>query len=209
MEFIIRSLGQISYWFGRRRVFTTVPRGGVCAEIGVWRGDFSQRILDVLAPKELHLIDPWLFAPHFPRRWYGGSLARGQADMDAIMESVRQRFRTSPAVQIHRAESMAAVEQFPANYFDWVYIDGDHSTSAVLADLEAWYPKLKPQGSLVLDDYYWRDEAGKRSVKAAVDAFLGNRPVGSCKTVAGQFILNVADGHPGAKQASSFPQNSP
>ena len=69
---------------GRQELLHLMPKGGVCAELGVWKGDFSQRILDVTSPRELHLVDPWQFQPEFPHRWYGGSAASGQIDMDAI-----------------------------------------------------------------------------------------------------------------------------
>jgi len=33
-----------------------MPIGGVCAEIGVWEGDFSLRILEITRPRELQMI---------------------------------------------------------------------------------------------------------------------------------------------------------
>jgi hypothetical protein len=35
------------------------PQGGIFAEVGVFRGDFSRKIIDVVAPKRLQLIDVW------------------------------------------------------------------------------------------------------------------------------------------------------
>jgi hypothetical protein len=35
------------------------PQGGVFGEVGVFKGDFSRKIIDVVAPKKLHLIDVW------------------------------------------------------------------------------------------------------------------------------------------------------
>lgn len=195
MEPLIRSIGNLTYWIGRRRVFGAIPPGGICAEIGVWKGDFSARILKELKPRELHLIDPWRFAPDFPKRWYGGALARNQADMDAIMESVRDRFKDAPAVRLHRGTSVEIAATFPDRYFDWLYIDGDHSASAVLADLTAWYPKLKPGGSVACDDYYWRDESRTRSVKVGIDAFLKTTETGPTRSIAGQFIITAPTAH--------------
>ena len=45
-----------------------MPRRASCAEIGVWKGEFSDQILSVTDPLKLHLVDPWVFAPHYPRR---------------------------------------------------------------------------------------------------------------------------------------------
>lgn len=44
----------------REVIFEFLPINSRCAEIGVWRGDFSQQLLDKLMPVELHLVDPWL-----------------------------------------------------------------------------------------------------------------------------------------------------
>jgi hypothetical protein len=193
MNSIIQDTWQkLWYTMSRRRVFASAPRGGVCAEIGVWKGDFSARILKVLEPRELHLIDPWAFAPDFPRRWYGGAIAGSQGDMDAIMEGVRQRFRAFPEVQLHRGKSLDVAGRFADHSLDWLYIDGDHSYEAVLADIRAFYPKLQPTGTLVLDDYYWRDEAGRRSVKAAIEEFLRTTQVHTARLVADQFIIHLA-----------------
>ena len=140
-----RLLEWLSFWMFRRRVLRDAGpgRGGVCAEIGVWKGDFSRRIIDFLTPKELHLIDPWAFVPDLPNRWYGGAFARSQDDMDAIHRSVQERFSAEPAVRVHRGSSLDLATQFADGYFDWVYIDGDHSRQAVLCDLRAWHSKVR------------------------------------------------------------------
>ncbi|MGH7859695.1 MAG: hypothetical protein ACREQY_20400, partial [Candidatus Binatia bacterium] len=73
-----------------RRAFLLrmLPRDAVCAEIGVWKGELSRRILDKTSPRRLHLIDPWLFQPEFPTRIYGGGAAKSQGDMDEIYRAV-------------------------------------------------------------------------------------------------------------------------
>ena len=39
---------------GRRHVLLrSLPTGGACAEVGVWKGDFSARILEVVRPRRL------------------------------------------------------------------------------------------------------------------------------------------------------------
>ena len=61
-----------------------LPSQSAGAEIGVWRGSFTHKIYRVVQPRVLHLIDPWLFQPQYPRLMFGGKIARSQADMDAI-----------------------------------------------------------------------------------------------------------------------------
>jgi hypothetical protein len=45
------------------------------------------------------------------------------------------------------------VSTFPLEYFDVVYIDGDHSYLGVKKDIEASVPRLSAQGYLILNDY--------------------------------------------------------
>jgi len=173
-------------------VLLAAPRHGRCAEIGVWKGDFSHRILQLRKPAELHLIDPWLFASHFPDRWYGGAVARSQADMDAIAQSVVCRFAGSPEVVIHRTSSLDAAARFSESYFDWIYIDGDHSYQSVLDDLRTWYSKLRSGGYIALDDYEWRDEHNTTSVRSAINTFLANNTVAAATVMQGQFLIRKA-----------------
>jgi hypothetical protein len=184
-------------------ILDEVPENAICAEIGTWKGDFAAQILAVTKPKELNLIDPWKFAEEFPGRWYGGKEAHDQADMDAICAGVIARFEHNPEVIIHRQPSASAHALFQDYYFDWIYIDGDHSYEAVAADLAGWLPKVRAGGMIICDDYYWRDENGKLSVKAAVDEFVTAHATRGFKSIdmgAGQIIITVPASHGGADE---------
>jgi hypothetical protein len=174
---------------GRLYALFASPRGGVCAEVGVWAGAFSARIIQLRRPRELHLIDPWRFAPQFPERMYGGAVALDQAYMDELMGSVANRFADNPNVKIHRCTSLEASREFDDCYFVWIYLDGDHSYDAVLADLNAWFPKIKAGGRIVCDDYTWLDENRNTSMKAAIHAFLTARSDYKSRLVLGQFLI--------------------
>jgi hypothetical protein len=178
---------------GRLYALLTVPRGGVCAEVGVWAGGFSSRIVQLRKPRELHLIDPWQFVPSLPERMYGGSVASSQTYMDDLMASVVDRFANNKSVKVHRASSIEAARNFPDGHFDWIYLDGDHSYEAVLADLRAWFPKIKVGGKIVCDDYTWIDETRTRSVKAAVETFLEANPDHRGRLVFGQFLIRKSE----------------
>jgi SAM-dependent methyltransferase len=189
METLYRSVQLFKHRIGRLRALLALPLGGRCAEIGVWKGDFSRRILQIRRPKELHLVDPWLFSPHYPRRLYGGTGARNQDDMDRIMALVVGKFSKCAAVQIHRNSSTEIARRFPDHYFDWIYIDADHSYEAVLCDLKVWHEKVRPGGVIALDDYRWRDEQNRQSVKGAIESFLFCTEVKSAREVYGQFLI--------------------
>jgi len=177
----------------RMPLLRTLPTNSVGAEIGVFKGAFSARILKTLQPRKLHLIDPWHYETDttYQRSWYGGRGGGGQAMQDAIHQSVRDRFAreiASGVMTVHRAMSADAATSFADDYFDWVYIDGNHLYEFVKADLNAFFPKVKPGGLLCGDDYGvkgWWDHG----VTRAVDEFVAS---GTCKPIAfqrGQFVL--------------------
>jgi hypothetical protein len=162
---------------GRDEFLRLFPKGGVCAEIGVWKGDFSSIILKIKRPSELHLVDPWTFMPQFPYRWHGGLGAKSQTEMNDIANRVRTRFSTNCRVQIHRATSTEFLTS-TIRRLDWVYIDGDHAFPAVYSDLKLAWPLVAPGGYMCGDDYH--DDDYRFGVKKAVTLFaaeVGLEPV--------------------------------
>jgi len=168
-------------------------RGKVCAEIGVFRGDFSERILLLARPSRLHLIDRWKYEADatYEQSLYGSSHASGQPAMDGVFNSVRERFDQEIQVRtvvLHRAPSEEAAAQFADDYFDWVYIDGNHLYEFVLRDLESYYPKVKQGGYIAGDDYgvegWWKD-----GVTRAVEEFAARGGCDKRMVRAGQFLL--------------------
>jgi len=168
-------------------------RGSVCAEIGVWRGDFSAQILRTVRPAKLHLVDPWVFmtGEAYGEARYGGKVAADQNAMDRLYEEVVQRFAGPIAdgvVEVHRCGSEAAADLFQDGYFDWVYVDGNHLYEFVSADLELYGPKVRDGGLLAGDDYgvqgWWED-----GVTRAVDEFVAGRGYEVVSLAANQFVL--------------------
>ncbi|HYM46137.1 MAG TPA: class I SAM-dependent methyltransferase, partial [Solirubrobacteraceae bacterium] len=147
-----------------------LPEGGVCAEIGTWRGDNAARILSSRRPRQLYLVDPWEYRTEdkYEQAWFGRRARSGQQDMDAIYESVVDRFRSdidNGQVVVKRQRSIDAAASFADDALDWVYIDGDHSYEGVKGDLEAYYRTVKSGGFLAGDDYEnagWWGDADKR-----------------------------------------------
>ena len=179
----------------RVRLLERVPKGGFCAEIGVWRGDFSERILEVVRPVRLHLIDPWLAVSgdDYEGARYGGELAEGQSEMDSIYASVLARFereRRTGVVEVHRLPSADAAERFRDDELDFVYIDGNHRYEFVKADLETYARKVRPGGLLAGDDYgvtgWWDD-----GVTRAVDEFLASGAASVVSLDDRQFLLRL------------------
>jgi hypothetical protein len=170
-----------------------LPKNSVGAEIGVHKGDFSAMVLAAVAPTRLHLIDPWHYEPSsaYESAWYGGQAKGGQAEMDARYESVLTRFAAeieAGTVVVHRAESEPVLASLPDQYFDWVYIDGNHLYEYVRQDLEWSVRKTKVGGFITGDDYreggWW--EGG---VKKAVDEFVASGAARLVHCSNGQYVF--------------------
>lgn len=142
----------------RRELLDRLPKGAVCAEIGVWEGGFSQVILDVTQPKELHLIDPWEVQPDYANTAFGKD--KNTAKMARLFQTVTDLFDGDDRVTIHRQMSDAALASFPDGYFDWVYLDGNHNYDVITNDLRLALAKVKPNGMIAGDDLLWQVDAG-------------------------------------------------
>jgi len=123
-------------------------RTGRAAEVGVFRGVFSQHNLRAWTG-DYYAIDAWAFRPAEGRtdNW-------DQATQEANLAHARRNTRFAGSrVHLVRNRSVNAARTFPDAFFDWIYIDALHTRRAVLADVHAWYPKLRPGGLLSGDDY--------------------------------------------------------
>lgn len=181
----------------RKALLRRMPRSSICAEIGVWKGDFSQEILKIVKPRELHLIDPWEFQSSHPNRMWGGKVARSQQDMDAIFHGVAERFKGSPEIQIHRGDSENVLASFQAGYFDWIYVDGNHYYDYILRDLELSWALVKRGGYVTGDDVRWRPRDASEDVEEsmpvlqALNDFINQQGIDKAALTTGrtQFIL--------------------
>lgn len=138
----------------RFKMLERMPKNGVCAELGIWKGDFSREILKHLAPATLHLID-----------------------IDPVsIRIAREKFSkqiSGDVVKIHEGDSSEILLSMPDRYFDWIYIDGDHSYTGAKKDLEASHRKLKETGLISLNDYIYfgSSDLYKYGVIEAVNEF--------------------------------------
>jgi Methyltransferase domain len=168
----------------RRELIALLPKNGVGAEVGVWKGDFTARLLRGAKPRKLFLIDPWQHSTH-DGAWYA---EKDDEEMARIREGVTGRFAreiTRERVVVIPKRSQEAVGQLSA--LDWAYLDGDHTYEAVVADLRGFWPLILDGGCLAGDDYgikgWW--EGG---VTRAVDEFAAS--IDRSPTIIGsQFLI--------------------
>jgi hypothetical protein len=112
----------------------------IVAEIGVNKGEFSRSILDITCPTYLHLIDMW-----GSKRYH-----------DGLRNWVEDSFRSEierGIVYIHQKSSLEASSAFRDGYFDFIYIDTDHSYQTTRDELIAYEPKMKSGAIIAGHDY--------------------------------------------------------
>lgn len=132
------------------------------AEIGVYQGVMSERLLTSIPGLTLYMIDSWAETTDDPdeniiERYYDKSEYNYHIATTTV-EHFGDRAR------IYRRCSLSMVEFFEDNSLDFVYIDADHRYESVKADIIAWLPKVKKNGWLCGHDY-----GEKQGVTKAVD----------------------------------------
>ena len=115
-------------------------------------------------------------------------MAKEQKDMDKMYRRVKKKFTKNKKVYIHRKKSESVSKLFKNNYFDWMFLDGNHSYEYVKKDIELYYPKLKRGGYILGDDYWWRIREGL-PVKKAVDEMKKKKNLKMLSLQAGVFLL--------------------
>lgn len=128
---------------------------GVAAEVGVFRGDFAALNVKVWSGI-YHLIDAWQYRPGDPADKNFVSAAVNEANYASARRAVEPHCSTSgraPRCVLHRALSVEAAAGFADESLDWLYVDALHTYAAVLADLRAWFPKVRLGGMVSGDDY--------------------------------------------------------
>lgn len=131
----------------REDMLAHLPKHGVVAELGTYRGDFARAISRINAPRELHLID-----------------------IDYSLLDARGL--EAPAVVRHIGLTHEVIAGFPDAHFDWIYIDADHAYASAVADAAAAAPKVKPGGYLGFNDFAHIDPLlGRYGVHRAATEF--------------------------------------
>ena len=133
----------------RHQMLAALPKNAIVGEVGTHMGAFAKAIIAANTPQKLHLLD-WDFSAF---------------EYPAFQEAI-----DSGAVEIHGGDSANALSSFPSDYFDWLYIDADHTYEGVSRDIKAAVRTVKPEGLLVFNDYtYWsQTESEAYGVAAAV-----------------------------------------
>lgn len=148
-------------------------------EIGVAAGKSAERWLSFENVKHYTGIDPWLRYTKPQHKGFSTGIKvehernklknwNTQEKWDNVYESTKKRLeKYGDRVILLRGFSHEIMPTLKPNFYDIIYIDGNHATEYVKKDLELSLPLLKESGAILLDDYNLY-----RSVSSAVEQFL-------------------------------------
>jgi len=161
-------------WFNEEwlydRMIGRAPAPATFVEVGCWLGKSTaycaRRIRDAGKSIRFYAVDTWEGSPNEPAMIEAVASAGG---------SVFELFRTNMEeaglldwIEPMRMPSVTAARLFADESVDFVFIDADHSSEAVRADITAWWPKIKAGGTLAGHDW-----CTYGSVQAAVVSACG------------------------------------
>lgn len=120
------------------------------AELGVYRGDFAQKVLEKNQSIEKYtMIDPWrnLAAWNKP----------ANKDNDTYDKFYQETLEKTDFAKekriILRGKTTEVISQIQDKTYDFVYIDGDHTLKGITIDLINLWSKVKENGFIVGDDF--------------------------------------------------------
>lgn len=120
----------------------------VVAEVGVEKGLNATEMLGKMNISRLYLIDPY---PEYT------DCSTGYVSKQVNQDTYRMMFNNvqnwlDKITLVHQTSQFAAT-LFPDEFFDFVYIDGNHDYEPVRTDIAAWWPKVKVGGIIGGHDY--------------------------------------------------------
>jgi predicted O-methyltransferase YrrM len=112
---------------------------------------------------KMYCIDPWEDYNDYPE--YKGQQPK---IYDTFIKNIENSGKQSKII-IKRGYSNIEIPKFEDNFFDIIYIDGNHEPEYVLEDAVLSFRKLKREGIMIFDDYGW---GGPDLTQRGIDGFL-------------------------------------
>jgi methyltransferase family protein len=120
------------------------------AEVGIYRGEFAQHILDACRRVDTYyMIDPWRHLDDWNK-----PANRPDAAFERILAEAMERTRAHEHRRVVlRGRTADVVDRIPDGRLDFAYIDGDHTLRGITVDLVRCHPKVRDGGWIGGDDF--------------------------------------------------------
>lgn len=145
---ISRDVGELLHNFA-----ATVSGDEAIVELGSYRGKSTcylatGALLDHKPP--VYAVDAW---SEEVSAWRSSVLSTLPSPVFADFEAQLEKAGVREHVRVIRSLTTLAAELYDGPPVGLLYIDGDHSRAAVLADFRAWRPLLAPEAVIIFDDF--------------------------------------------------------
>lgn len=112
-------------------------------EVGVYKGKHAKAMLKLLPIKELYLVDPYKTYEFGDK----SMVNLPNNEMEKIKKEAKNRLKGYKH-KLHWTfdKSVNVADAFKDEYFDFIYLDGDHTYETVKKELDLYYPKIKKGG---------------------------------------------------------------
>lgn len=171
----------------------------IIVEIGVWKGGSVATMAKALKARRADAVviavDTWLgSSEHYLQAEYGSALdfEYGYPRLYRQFAANMRNEGLSDYVLPLPLDSLNALELLKTRDVraDVIHIDAGHDYPSVMADLNAWWPRLSPGGVLIGDDYhaerFGKDKGKWPGVRQAFDEFLSATPHNAFKSGKGK-----------------------
>ncbi len=178
IKMIKHNYQEIEGWFNMEQQYLelleSTPEKGIFVELGAYKGKSTSFIVTEIVNRnrniQFYTVDTF----------EGDSGSTDKKEVEAYKQvnvsKMYEEFKENTKHLENKFTIMVnysyeAAEYFADNSIDVVFLDAGHSASAVLADLKAWYPKMKDNSIMSGHDYNsWI------GVKTSVLEFFGKEP---------------------------------
>jgi len=134
----------MNYISTRGNITDLLPDNCIGCELGVFEGDFSEKLLSSNKFKELYLVDIFSGAASNFGKFY--------ADASILQDKVINRFVNEDIVRVVKSDSISFLKSTHL-LFDFIYIDTVHSYDHCIQELELSNKKIKNGGYICGHDY--------------------------------------------------------
>jgi len=154
-----------------KRMVESAEKGAVFVEVGVWKGKSAAFMAVEIANSgkkiDFYAVDHFQGSPEHQN----DQIVRDNALKDECYKNLEP---VSKFIKMLPIPSVEAAKMFEDESLDFVYIDGAHEYDPLVADIDAWFPKVKSGGIFAGDDY---GNGTHPNVKTVIDARFPNATV--------------------------------
>lgn len=137
-------------------------------QIGAYTGDASEWLLNNILTNEnswLTDVDTWCGSDEQAHKDFNWN------ELEQFYDNRMSRYKNVCKIKGYSADFLQSAQ---SEYYDFIYIDGDHRAEEVYKDAVFAWRCLKLGGFMAFDDYMWSHDSGDPmlSPKPGIDRFL-------------------------------------